>query len=253
MPRAGLELLMLLTQLLKCARIIGTNTSMGLLKMHLLSMCLHETRCTMCIEMPMNLCVPCMCSAHRAQKRTPGALELELQLAVSHHIGAGNWTWMLALQEQSELLTTEPSLQLPGCIFKNSAQIYSESLRKCAIILIFLMRFKPCTLHKGGIPYPEISLNLITFKTMTVTIYPSLTCSADAAEVRLFWNNKCLPACDAVRLSYVIRQQRISDSAVSENIHGVQVLTLVCGLFYSATAMPLYYILWNSIYWTQNT
>lgn len=54
--------------------------------MHLLSMCIHETSCIMSMQMSMDLRVPCM----RAQKRTPDALELELQLAVSHHAGAGD-------------------------------------------------------------------------------------------------------------------------------------------------------------------
>jgi hypothetical protein len=32
----------------------------------------------------------CMLGAHRSQKRTSDSLELELQMFVSHHVGAGN-------------------------------------------------------------------------------------------------------------------------------------------------------------------
>jgi hypothetical protein len=47
-------------------------------------------------------------SAHGGQKRMSYPLGLELQMAVSHHVGSGNWTQVL--KEQSLLLTTEPSL-----------------------------------------------------------------------------------------------------------------------------------------------
>jgi hypothetical protein len=44
------------------------------------------------------------------QKRVLGPLELEVQMVVSCHMGAGNQTQVL--EEQQVLLTTEPSPQL---------------------------------------------------------------------------------------------------------------------------------------------
>lgn len=40
-------------------------------------------------------CVPCADSTWGVQKRMLGPLELELQTTVSHHMSAGNWTWIL--------------------------------------------------------------------------------------------------------------------------------------------------------------
>lgn len=45
----------------------------------------------MCISVCLHicLCVPCIPEAWKGQERTPGPLELELQMIVSHHIDAG--------------------------------------------------------------------------------------------------------------------------------------------------------------------
>jgi hypothetical protein len=48
--------------------------------------------------------------APKGQKGVPHLLELEFQLAVNHHWGAGNWA-PRPLQKQHTLLTTEPSFQ----------------------------------------------------------------------------------------------------------------------------------------------
>lgn len=49
---------------------------------------MHE-RLPACVES-----VPCLCIAHRSQKRALRPPELELQMVVSHHINAGNWIQM---------------------------------------------------------------------------------------------------------------------------------------------------------------
>lgn len=41
------------------------------------------------------MCAPGACSAHTGQKRGWIPLELKLQTGVSHHVGTGNWTWVL--------------------------------------------------------------------------------------------------------------------------------------------------------------
>jgi hypothetical protein len=46
---------------------------------------------------------------HGGQERIVGPLELELQVVVSCHVGARNWTRLL--EEQPVILTAEPSLQ----------------------------------------------------------------------------------------------------------------------------------------------
>jgi hypothetical protein len=51
------------------------------------------------------VCASYVCLVSRLQKRVLDCLKLELQMVVSHHVGAGNWTPGL-LQEQPALLTT---------------------------------------------------------------------------------------------------------------------------------------------------
>ena len=51
-------------------------------------------------------------NAFGGQKRVLDPLELELQMVVSHHVGARNQTQVLCKQEQLVFLTSEPSLQL---------------------------------------------------------------------------------------------------------------------------------------------
>lgn len=46
-----------------------------------------------------------------ASKRVLETLELELQMVLSHHVGAEDWTWGPP-EKQLLLLTTEPSLVL---------------------------------------------------------------------------------------------------------------------------------------------
>jgi hypothetical protein len=38
----------------------------------------------------------CMSGACGGQKQKPGPLEMELQMIVSHHVGARNQTWVLS-------------------------------------------------------------------------------------------------------------------------------------------------------------
>ena len=65
----------------------------------------------MCMNvLPAGVGVLCLCSACRDQKRPSTSLELELQMVVSHHVGAGNRT-LSPLEEQRVLLTTAQSLQ----------------------------------------------------------------------------------------------------------------------------------------------
>ena len=54
--------------------------------------------------------VMCVSDINGKQKRVLGPLELEVQMVVSCHMGAGNQTQVL--EEQQVLLTTEPSPQL---------------------------------------------------------------------------------------------------------------------------------------------
>lgn len=57
----------------------------------------------------MRVCVCTMCvhCSHRPEYRD--LLELELEVAVSLHVGTGNLTWSSG-EEELVLLTTEPSL-----------------------------------------------------------------------------------------------------------------------------------------------
>ena len=70
------------------------------------------------------LCTLCVPNAQGDQKRELGPLELKLWMVVNwvlgiEPVGAGDWTWVL--EEESVLLTTEPSLQpLYGTSFCSS-------------------------------------------------------------------------------------------------------------------------------------
>ena len=54
-----------------------------------------------CMYVCMCVCVHMNTVAHGGQKRAPGALVLELQKAMSHHVGAGNRSHLL--EEQTGL------------------------------------------------------------------------------------------------------------------------------------------------------
>ena len=56
--------------------------------------------------------VPCvhMPGALRDQKRALGPLELELQMIVSHHLGAGNQSWVLCILCMIDWLVSKVSL-----------------------------------------------------------------------------------------------------------------------------------------------
>ena len=54
------------------------------------------------------LCATCMPGAHGGQEKDP--LELELQMLVSHHVGARNQTWVLWKIKYSSLLSHLSSL-----------------------------------------------------------------------------------------------------------------------------------------------
>ena len=58
------------------------------------------------------LCAPHLCSTRRGQKRTSEPLELELQMVVTHPVGAGKQTQVL--QKSSKC---SPSLQLLTILF----------------------------------------------------------------------------------------------------------------------------------------
>lgn len=50
----------------------------------------------------------------RGEKRLLGPLELELQVLLSHHVGAGDQIWVLWKSGQGSLLTAEPPFQPPN-------------------------------------------------------------------------------------------------------------------------------------------
>ena len=70
--------------------------------MHVL--CMYVSMCVcvcMYVCMYVCVCVHMNTVAHGGQKRAPGALVLELQKAMSHHVGAGNRSHLL--EEQTGL------------------------------------------------------------------------------------------------------------------------------------------------------
>lgn len=46
------------------------------------------------------MCTMCMPRDHRGQKKVSYPLELELQVFLSNHVGAGNKTWVLCKSSQ---------------------------------------------------------------------------------------------------------------------------------------------------------
>ena len=54
----------------------------------------------MCMSVCMHVCTLHVCSAHRGHKRAPAPLELEWQIIVSCHMGAGNWTQVFCKSSQ---------------------------------------------------------------------------------------------------------------------------------------------------------
>lgn len=67
----------------------------------------------------------CILGAHEGQKRTLGVLELELQMAVSHHGGSGNQTPVLCTSSQhSQLLSC---LFRPCCFALSKTRFHSVS------------------------------------------------------------------------------------------------------------------------------
>lgn len=67
---------------------------------------------------------PHVSGAHRGQKVALDLLELELGMIVSHHMGAGDWTWVFKEQLALLNLIPEPSLQKVS----NFYQIFSNFL-----------------------------------------------------------------------------------------------------------------------------
>lgn len=59
----------------------------------------------------MYVCAPYTCSTSGKQKKASDFPELHLQTVVSHNVGTVNWTEVGSLEEQSVLLTAEPSPQ----------------------------------------------------------------------------------------------------------------------------------------------
>lgn len=64
----------------------GTNKLSIFLKKHFIALlfCFNACMCTMCMP-----------NAQGSQKRAPNPLETELQMFVSHHVGASNRIWLL--------------------------------------------------------------------------------------------------------------------------------------------------------------
>lgn len=76
---------------------------------------IYVLECFTCICM----CTTCMLSVLRGQ-RALDPLELELWMVMSHHVNAGNWTWVVC-KSNEVLLTTEPSPQPPLADLKLTA------------------------------------------------------------------------------------------------------------------------------------
>lgn len=65
----------------------------------------------------MHVYAPLACITLRGQKRASGPLKWSYRwLAVSQHVGAGNWSWVLC-QSSESCVNTEPSLGLMVCSF----------------------------------------------------------------------------------------------------------------------------------------
>ena len=57
--------------------------------------CVYVCMCV-CMYVCMYVCMfLCVCSAHRDQKRVLDHVELDLQMAMRHHVSARNQTWIL--------------------------------------------------------------------------------------------------------------------------------------------------------------
>lgn len=67
----------------------------------------------------MYICVPCACLLPTSQKRALGPLELELQMVIIRHVGAGDRK-LYPLQEQKVLLVTKPVSQAPKTHISNA-------------------------------------------------------------------------------------------------------------------------------------
>ena len=63
--------------------------------------------------LPDCLCTTCMHSAHRGQKRALDSLGKELKMAVSHHVDAGNPTWVPRKNNQCSYPQSQPALTFP--------------------------------------------------------------------------------------------------------------------------------------------
>lgn len=60
----------------------------------------------MVVLSPMDVCAPHAFSVYGGQKKKLDPLDLELQMVLSHHMGAGNQ--ILVVWKRSQSLTTEP-------------------------------------------------------------------------------------------------------------------------------------------------
>lgn len=61
------------------------------------------------------MCTMCLLGVHRGKMRM---IEMELQMAVNHYMGAWNQTYVLRKNSKYSFLISELSLQLHGCILK---------------------------------------------------------------------------------------------------------------------------------------
>lgn len=73
----------------------------------------------------MSILSACVYVPLKARGKLLGLLALELQMVVSHHVGAGNWTW--ALYKNSQFLNAELSLQASAQFFKGTEFLKSLS------------------------------------------------------------------------------------------------------------------------------
>lgn len=74
--------------------------------MHIFVICVMHV-CMMHVRM--YIWTTCILDAHEGQKRVLDVLELELWMAVSHHVGSGNQTPVLCMSSQHS--------QLLSCLF----------------------------------------------------------------------------------------------------------------------------------------
>lgn len=81
--------------------------------------CLPSLCYSFCYLTCMNICRPCVWKAVKGQKRTSNPLELQVQPAVSYHVGAGNWELRFTTSAANECFHPLSHLSSPlfSCLF----------------------------------------------------------------------------------------------------------------------------------------